>query len=416
MKEEVIVIGAGAAGLMAACELAEARYRVLVLEARDRIGGRIQSWTDPEGKIIECGAEFIHGPLPLTTALLDEAGLSKTRTGGKWVELRSGHAEASEDDKTWQQLMQALKNLEEDMTLQDFLESHFAKDRYALLKDKAISFAEGYDAADASKVSARALYEEWAQESEEQSRVEQGYSGLISHLADRIRDNGGRILMGQPVSFIVAGPKDATVIAGKQFSAAHVVVAVPLGVLQKESISISPANVQYQNAIQELGFGDVIKFLLRFDEPFWEKDYPGLGFLFSRASVPTWWTQNPQKSSLLTGWLAGRAARASCHLSQAQLLDMAVHSLAQIFSTDIKSIRQRLRETRIVNWSSDPFTCGAYAYARPGSAAARKILSKPLEKRVYFAGDYMYDGAAMGTVEAALNSGLEVARNIILHG
>src|SRR6187399_153692 len=108
MKEEVIVIGAGAAGLMAACELAEARYRVLVLEARDRIGGRIQSWTDPDGKIIECGAEFIHGTLPLTNSLLDEAGLNKRKTGGKWVELRSGYAESAEDDKTWQQLMQAL--------------------------------------------------------------------------------------------------------------------------------------------------------------------------------------------------------------------------------------------------------------------------------------------------------------------
>lgn len=416
MKEEVIVIGAGAAGLMAACELAEARYRVLVLEARDRIGGRIQSWTDPDGKIIECGAEFIHGSLPLTLSLLDQAGLNKARAGGTWIELRSGHAEATDGDKSWQVLLQALKNLEEDMTLQDFLESHFPKDKYALLKDRAISFAEGYDAADASKVSAKALYEEWAQESEEQGRVEQGYTGLINFLADRLRDNGGRILTGQPVSFVVANPKDVTVIAGKQFSASQVVLAAPLGVLQNESISISPANMQYLQAIQDLGFGDVIKFLLRFDEAFWESEYPGLGFLFSRASIPTWWTQQPQKSTLLTGWLAGRGARACCHLSQAQLLDMAVHSLAQIFSTDLKAIQDRLRETRIVNWSNDPFTLGAYAYARPGSFAARKVLSKPLEGRIYFAGDYMYDGAAMGTVEAALNSGLEVARNIILHG
>jgi monoamine oxidase len=414
MKDEVIVIGAGAAGLMAACELAEARYRVIILEARDRIGGRIQSWTDPDGKIIECGAEFVHGRLPLTTRLLDEAGLNKKESGGEWIELRSGHAEKSDDGKEWRVLLNKLHSLEEDMSLQEFLEKYFPEDKYALLKDRAVSFAEGYDAADASKVSAKALYEEWTQEDEEQNRVEQGYSALMNFLAERVRSYGGRILLNQPVSYILAGANDVTVIASKQFSAGRVVMAVPLGVLQNESIEIANASAAFKESIQGMGFGDVIKFLFRFDEAFWEEQYPELGFLFSRAPVPTWWTQAPSKSTLLTGWLAGRGARACSHLSQNQLLEMGLHSLAQIFSRDVAAIQDRLRETRVMNWSADPFTMGAYTYARPSSALAQKFLSKPLEGRIYFAGDFMYEGAAMGTVEAALSSGEEVARRIIL--
>jgi len=144
--------------------------------------------------------------------------------------------------------------------------------------------------------------------------------------------------------------------------------------------------------------------------------HPGLGFLFSGAEIPTWWTQAPEESTVLTGWLAGRAARKCTGLSDRQLLSVALNALSILFSIDADSLKAELAEVHIVNWSADPYTMGAYAYATVGSASALALLSKPVAGRVWFAGEYLYTGAAMGTVEAALVSGSNVASALLSAG
>jgi monoamine oxidase len=115
----------------------------LILEARDRIGGRAHTLSSNSGPPLELGAEFVHGELDITISLLKEAGLSYTATSGKWMQVKSGTSEDLDDVGDWSTLMKKLKGLEEDMTLQDFLEMYFPEARHAALKDRAISFAEG---------------------------------------------------------------------------------------------------------------------------------------------------------------------------------------------------------------------------------------------------------------------------------
>ncbi len=410
-KIETLIIGAGPAGLMAAHYLAKHGIPATILEARDRIGGR--ACTLRTG--VELGAEFVHGELPLTLSLLQEAGLSYTATGGEWVQLRGGESGEAFGADEWPLLMRKLAALKEDMSLQDFLERHFNDDRYAALKDQAIGYAEGYDTADTTRASAKALYAEWSGHEEEQYRIDRGYAALMDYLAEQAKRAGSRILLSHPVTELEATADGSTIVTagGTIFHASRVMVALPLGVLQSAAAQAFGLQPDYTQALGTLGFGDVVKFVLQFREPFWEDQYPDLGFLLASGAVPTWWTQAPSPSAILTGWMAGRAAKRHAGMDNRALQRIAIDSLAKTFSRPEKEIEALLVEAHIVNWSAEPFTLGSYAYATVGGAAARDVLGRPMGGRIFFAGEYMYDGPAMGTVEAALWSGREAAAQIL---
>jgi monoamine oxidase len=240
----------------------------------------------------------------------------------------------------------------------------------------------------------------------------------MDYLADQIRAKGGRILLSQIVTaaeVTADGVQIRTV--EESFDAKHAIIAMPLGILQHaDSFQLQGRGIaHYATALQSLGFGDVIKFLLKFKRPFWEESYPDLGFLLSSAPIPTWWTQLPVRSNMITGWLGGRSAKTHSQLTDAQLRDLAITSIAQIFSRDKETIESLLETSQVVNWSTDPFTLGSYAYATVGYKDALQILCEPVNGRLFFAGEYMYSGAAMGTVEAALWSGREVAKKLNAH-
>lgn len=405
MNHETIIVGAGPAGLYAAYLLAKRGRRCLLLEARSRIGGRAHSIKTPQVPLIETGAEFVHGRLPVSMQLLAEAGLRFTKATGQWVSLKGGLASPDEETAQWAELMRKLGGLDADLSLQAFLDTEFSDNRYAWLRDRAISYAEGYDSADASRVSARALHEEWAGEDENQFRIDAGYSALWDYLADSIRAGGSEIRLGTEVRGIEAAAGRIRVASGPEiFEAQQVIVAVPLGVLQQERISIEPRGGEMREVFRQMGFGDVIKFVLVFREAFWEDHFPGLGFLMSGADIPTWWTQAPQERNVLTGWLAGRTARIRSGLATEILRDMAVDSLSALFSKPRDVLEALLLELHVFNWSADPLTGGAYAYETPEAAAAREKLRALAPEGVSFIGEYGYAGPSMGTVEAAFRS------------
>src|ERR1700760_2602377 len=146
VKTDVIIIGAGAAGLMAAYKLSEAYKNIIVLEARDRIGGRIHTISNNSGsENVELGAEFIHGDLPVTLNLLKEAKIAYSPAGGDMVHYKDGRF--TKDDhfiEGWDLLIQKLNELKEDITLYDFLQQYFNEDKYEVLRKSVIRFVSGY--------------------------------------------------------------------------------------------------------------------------------------------------------------------------------------------------------------------------------------------------------------------------------
>jgi len=166
MNTDVLIVGAGAAGLMAASKLSLAGKKVVVLEARSRIGGRIYPLSIQEfGYEAMGGAEFVHGDAPISRQLLSEAGATLDHAE-EWWDARSGEPHlvnhGSHLDKasaTDTLLISKLQELRSDMAVAAFLDLYFADDEYQELRAMVVQRVEGYDAADPKRASALALYE-----------------------------------------------------------------------------------------------------------------------------------------------------------------------------------------------------------------------------------------------------------------
>src|SRR5205085_1804650 len=150
---------------------------------------------------------------------------------------------------------------------------------------------------------------------------------------------------------------------------------------------------------------NVVKLLLRFPTKWWAdhdgRDLADLSFLVSDATVPTWWTQHPAPHPVLTGWFAGPKADRVSSLSETELVEMGLASLGEIFDLPADRLRRELVASRAINWGTDPLAHGAYSYATPRTRAAQLALSKPGGGPIFFAGEALYAGPDMGTVEAA---------------
>ncbi|TRW25331.1 FAD-dependent oxidoreductase [Flavobacterium zepuense] len=433
MKQtDVIIIGAGAAGLMAAYALIKAGKTVTVLEARNRLGGRILTLNnDVFTQPTELGAEFVHGNLPVTLSLLKEAGIATTGVDFEmWQHKDGSFIQSNAFIDGWDALLKALNELQHDVPLQDFLDEHFAGSEYAKMRTQVQNYVAGYDTADINDVSAFALRNEWNHEDEDaQHRVTGGYCRMINYLAQKCRDAGNDILINNVVNNVQWHNNNITVSAtnGSTYNAAKVIVALPLGVLQaaegaEGTILFNPPVQEQLNAINNIGFGAVIKILLEFDTVFWESDavtkqlganLSTMGFLFTNEAIPTFWTQAPAHSPLITGWLGGPPAYHVKDAFPKDVLQQALTSLSNVFKIAPDSLKQKLVAWHVANWTAEPYTRGSYAYDKVASAQARKLLQQPVNDTLYFAGEYLYDGPAMGTVEAALTSGRNVAEKIL---
>jgi monoamine oxidase len=164
-------------------------------------------------------------------------------------------------------------------------------------------------------------------------------------------------------------------------------------------------------------FGNIVKILLRFATKWWAdhrgRDLADLSFLFSGATVPTWWTQHPAGHPVLTGWFAGPKADTVARLTASELVDMGLASLAETFDLHLDRMTRSLVTARAINWGNDPFARGAYSYATLKTQEAQSALRKPDAGAVFFSGEALYANRDMGTVEAALASGEETAQTIL---
>jgi monoamine oxidase len=433
MNADVLVLGAGMAGLAAARALGERGVRVLVLEAQQRVGGRILSQRVDGGTVVELGAEFVHGRPPELWALIDEAGLETVEREGTMLrEGWGGGLEVDDDADSEDSMFTPLEQLEDftgdDIAFWDWLK---ASDVPELERSALLGYVEGFNAADARRISVKSL---GAQQKAEDSlegnsswHVRGGYAQLTDYLAKRVTDLGGEIRLGCEV-LGVRWHEDEVCVETTQgdVSAPHCIVALPLGVLQRvnkqHGLWMEPEPEAIAHA-QRLAMGDAERFTMLFREPWWAGspllaagDLAAMSFLFTPQRMPpVWWTPHPEPEMLpaLTGWVGGPKARALRGKTADELGAAACTVLAEVFGMAESTIRETLVATHRHDWAEDYYARGAYSYVPAGAMDASAAMTEPEAGVIFFAGEHTDVTGHWGTVHAALRSGLRAAEQVI---
>jgi monoamine oxidase len=418
---DAVVIGAGAAGLAAASELARAGRSVLVLEARDRVGGRC--WTRRMAGLeipVELGAEFIHGEARATHALLRQAGIAAIDSTREQRYLENGTLKRA---NAFAEAQRAVQDVELPRTKRDM--SFAALLARRRLSGKTRTFArlmvQGFDAADPARVSAGSILEEWGEGGSlgaSQPRPRGGYGALFDWLAESAVAAGARLQLDAPVG-AVQWKRGSALVRGTSFGrpfafrARRAIVTLPLGVLQSNAVRFSPSLHVKRSALDKLASGPVIRVAMRFHRPFWEARAPGVAFFHvPQAAFPTFWTPLPMRAALLTAWAGGPKAGRLTGSSDAALVTAALSAVERVFG---KSIRGELAAAIVQDWRADGHALGGYSYVLVGGAGARERLAEPLEDTLFFAGEAT-DAEEAGTVAGALRSGQRAAREVLKKG
>lgn len=432
---DVIVIGAGAAGLAAAAALVRSGHSVLLLEARDRIGGRIWTHLEPDLSVpLELGAEFIHGDAPETSALLRESAAMAIDTSGEHWSLIAGRLQ-----RRTRSLLAEVRSAFDaanvlsgpDVSLEEFLSrgagSALADEARALAR----SFVSGFDAADPRLVSLHSIAEEWRSGGmlSSQSRPAGGYRTVLRALSATLDRARAHVRLRTVVTAIRWTDSSAEIEAeslGKPLhvSARKVILAVPLGVLKAPAtapgaIRFTPPLDPKRPALSRLLSGPVLKVMLRFRLPFWERleggRYSEASFFHAPGKAfPTLWTMLPARAPLLSAWVGGPDAGRLCELRDEEIIRHAVDCAGAILCDC--DVGPDVETGHVHNWSRDPFARGAYSYVAAGGVDAREMLARPLAGTLFFAGEATDTTGSAATVTGALRSGaraaLEVARHL----
>ena len=430
---DIIIIGAGAAGLAAARELSSAGLSVIVLEARDRIGGRINTHLDTCP--IELGAEFVHGKPPETLAIVERAQLELQPIPNRHWHFHDGVLTKS--DEFWSRVedvmeeMSSYKGADQDFT--SFLRHYKQKTHIEDIESIATLYVEGFHAAHADQISVQGLNKtnEAAAEIEddEQFRLPNGYSPVAHSLHDDAVSAGTVFHLSTTVDEVYWKRDRVEVIttASKRFESRFLLVTLPLPVLQKpdEGVRFTPPLQEHQQAARRLAMGQVVKVVMRFRERFWEElAVPGedgapaslkdFTFIHAPAEMPpTWWTQFPVQTPLLTGWAGGTRAEKLSNESDDALLDHSLGTLTHMLGVSKRFLEDLLEDFYTHNWRQDPFAAGAYIYIPVGGLEAQEQLARPLENTVFFAGEATNTDGHHGTVHGAIATGLRAAREIL---
>jgi monoamine oxidase len=438
-KTDVVVIGAGAAGLAAARALGEHGIDVVVLEARERIGGRIFTQRDLGTAVpIELGAEFIHGSAPeVEETLRDAASASCDISGHRWRVIGDRLRLA---DDFWTRLERVMRRLDAkrtpDRSFEDFLNAKPGGRRLADERKLARQFVQGFHAADVARISERALADGGRPDGDVRERrigrVLDGYDRVVEWLASPLGDRIRRSAMATRIRW---GPGNVSVEArhpdGRSrttLEARAAIIAIPVSVLSGApgdvgTIEFDPEIRAKRPALERIAMGSVVRIVLRLTERFWASEWfakqvgtqelDTMSFLLtSDENFPTWWTVYPVRAPVIVGWNGGPGARALSQLASEEIEDVAIGSLSRQLRIPHRRVRGMVEAAWMHDWEHDPFARGVYSYQTVGGKDAPSVLAKPLRGTLFFAGEATDVEGRTGTVHGAIATGRRVADEV----
>ena len=419
---DTLVLGAGLAGLAAAERLADAGHHVTILEARNRLGGRVLTHRDSRNPAaVELGAEWLSWGGAAKELLIAEGVDVHSARGHRYRRVENGWESLDDLPKTNRRLIRRLEAPEDgDRSLRQALARCCPGPELEDEKAMLLAYVEGFHAADPSHLSARWLAEVEREQPADASedRVRAGVDALVRGLWNRVRDRI-TVRLENPVRDVQWQP--GVVRVNGTFTAAALVVTVPLAVLKLSpshpgGLRFSPEIPETRRALDGLEMGDAVKVVFRFRERFWSGIEHLDRMLFLHAfdqPIPTWWTAEPPDAPVLTGWAAGPQTARLAGASDEAVERLAVGSLAHALGMTAEAVARQVTDWWWHDWRTDPFALGAYSYVGVGGIDAHRRLAAPVEDTLFFAGEATCGHGLNATMEGAIQSGRRAAGEII---
>jgi monoamine oxidase len=440
-KTDIIVVGAGVAGLTVATELSKKKFSVTVLEARERIGGRIFThWEPGLDTPIELGAEFVHGRPPEVWELFRGRTSDLVEVQGEsWCSFANSGVTPCDFFDQVNKILERMDDKSPDESFTDFLSRCWKNQRrdpkLEDAKRRATAYVSGFNAADPQLVGVHWLVESMRAEEkidgERAFRPKHGYAQLVGMLESDLKKLGVPVLTGTVVDSITWNHRLPQLVArtshgSETFIAQRVVVTVPLAVLQAPpeqagAIRFSPSLPEEKLlALRKMEMGKVIRVVFRFRSRFWDRITPSKGgtlsdlsFLFTEDEIfPTWWTRAPEGSPTITGWAPFRSAEQLSGKGESFVIEAGIATLARVFNHPREHIDWEFLSAHYHDWQTDPFARGAYCYGKVGSDGAQGILSAPVDGKLFFAGEATDTSGNNGTVHGAIASARRAVREV----
>jgi len=441
-KEYIIVIGAGIAGLAAAKTLNNAGNTVVILEANEYYGGRIQTVSFND-YYADLGASWIHGidgnPLYSLT-IENNINTIATHYDPSYIFDINGeevtNAEWSEIEALLEQLVSlayenpniSLKSLlsliEPDLNLSDKLLRTF----YGSVRSEI----EIPYAVDSEDISAKALTTNDSFPGEDvifkngmgqlTDILAQGLDIRYNTFVTKISYSDDKVSIYTKSSYDIDSQRpclachsgsDATILDyDKIFTADKVVVALPLGMLKNNNVIFDPVLPSEKlNAINSLGMGIMNKVFLKFEQNFWNTD--GYFFQYLKqdySKIFEFFSPTPTGSNnIIIAVFAGAQARSIENMNDEKVIDLVMNDLKGMFGTGIPN-PIAMQKT---SWHTNPYSLGSYPHLKPGAdLSACSLIAEPINNKIYFAGDATSKDY-MATAHGAYLSGIKAANSII---
>jgi monoamine oxidase len=443
---QVLIVGAGAAGMAAGVELAQAGVAVQILEARDRIGGRM--FTKHDSSInapVELGAEFIHGSPPEICRLLQEQNIRISEVNGDTWCLERGGLGTCDWFSEVGEILARMDNRAPDESFLGFLQRCFPDSndespQRKKAKQRAIAYVTGFNAADPAEVSVHWLVEEMRAEEKIEGnrafRAPHGYQDLIEIFRRQLARAKADVQLSTAVKKVRWTPGRVEIGGshlGGDFtlSAPQALITLPAGVLQAAphqsgTVQFTPElPAKKCSALKKILMGKVIRVTLRFRERFWDALHPhsqasktlaDMGFLFCENDnewFPTWWTAMPRKDPVLVGWAPFQSAERLSGKTEDFVKEKALETLGRLLPMDRQNLAPLLDAAYVHDWQSDPYSRGAYSYVKVGGLDGPAALGEAIEDTLFFAGEATDITGNTGTVHGAIASGRRAAKEIL---
>lgn len=407
---DIAVIGAGAAGLGAGRHLQDSGHSFIVLEARNRIGGRAFTDTETLGLPFDCGAHWLHAAAQNPfTKIADRLGIRYNsalswadvmRFGGGGPLAKEAQTEASKYIEDVLVKLHEAGQSGQEMAFSAFLDP---ASRWNPLLRHIVGHITSHDPEDCSVRDYGRYIDEGGD-----FPVEAGFGTLVARHAA-----GLPVTLATPVTRIDWSGAEAKIDTPRgTVTARALILAVPVNVLLAGGIRFDPAlPVELMDALHDCPMGVSEKLAILLDRPI-----EGLGHLYGdvfdiadMARTPFNLHINPFGRPLLVSHMAGSYGRALEKAADADVEALALEAMTDAFGA---SARKRVVKMLRTHWASDPYTLGGYSHARPGRADSRYRFSEPIGGRIMLAGEHC-SIPFFSTVHGAHLSGIAAAEKAL---